>query len=143
MTVAKILKTKGPDVFTVQAGDTLTRAAELLRTHRIGALVAVDPGGAPIGVLSERDIVRAIALDGCDVLDQPVRDYMTSEVHTCRPRDSIDSVMAMMTDRRIRHIPVMVDGRLGGIVSIGDAVKQRIADAEAEAAALKDYIATG
>lgn len=143
MLVNSILKAKGRDVFSVGPDVSVLETARILRQKRIGAVLVCDGDGALLGVLSERDIVRALADDGINVLETPVRALMTRDVVTCRPTDSIDSLMALMTDRRIRHIPVLDHGGLVGLVSIGDVVKHRIAETEMEAEALKSYIATG
>ncbi len=140
MTAAMILKDKGSAVYTAQAGQSLTDAAQILRDHGIGAVVIVDHHIKPIGVLSERDIVRALADLGAGVLDAPIRDFMSSDVISCTPDTPIDRLMETMTNRRVRHIPVVEGGVLQGIVSIGDVVRVKIATAEAEAEALKDYI---
>jgi CBS domain-containing protein len=143
MNVATILSEKGREVFTVRPNLSLADAAKTLDDKRIGALVVTDDGGAILGVLSERDITCCIARRGAAALTETVETAMTSDVVTTAPSDTIDAVMARMTDRRIRHLPVVDGGRLAGIVSIGDVVKRKIADAEAEAEAMKSYIATG
>lgn len=143
MLVTSILKTKGRDVFTVGPDLSVLDVTQVLRQKRIGAVLVCDSAGAILGVLSERDIVRALADDGMTVLARPVHGLMSREVVTCTPTDSINHVMMLMTDRRIRHIPVLDHGKLVGLVSIGDVVKQRIAETEMEAEALKSYIATG
>lgn len=143
MTASMILKEKGRTVHRIQAGATLCDAAKILHERRIGAVVVVDAAGALAGVLSERDIVRAIASEGPDMLDRPVRDFMSENVVTCAEHDQVEALMGLMTGRRIRHLPVMRGSELVGIVSIGDVVKQRIATTEMEANALKEYIATG
>jgi len=143
MTVAQILKDKGTAVTTMQAGQTVCEAAALLRRERIGAVVVVDARHAVAGVFSERDVVRALSEAGHEALDRPIRDFMSVDVVTCRMSDTIDMLMSSMTGRRIRHLPVVEEGRLCGIVSIGDVVKRRIADAEAEASMLKQYVAGG
>lgn len=142
MTVERILSGKGSAVVTIEPDTDLESAARLLIEHRIGAVLAMR-GGAIAGVLSERDIVRAIAADGAAALAKPVSALMTEEVVTCRRTDSIAEVMGLMTARRFRHVPVVEEGRLLGIVSIGDLVKERIAQTEHEAAALRDYISAG
>ncbi len=143
MNVRTILKSKGADVVSVEAGEAVSAAARLLTNRRIGALVVGDLGGEIVGMLSERDIVAGIARHGAVVLDQPVSALMTREVVFCDPADTIGDVMEKMTDRRIRHLPVVDDDRLLGVVSIGDVVKQRIAQSENDAEAMREYISTG
>ena len=140
MTVARILAEKGGSVVTVPPHRTVDEAIHLLAEKRIGALVVGDAGGRVIGILSERDVMRALASDGASALDRPVAQYMTEKVVTCTRRASIEDVMETMTEGRFRHLPVVEDGRLVGVVSIGDVVKQRIATVEAEHRAMRDYI---
>jgi len=142
MTVESILRGKGGDVVRIAPEASLEEAAQLLIERRIGAVLAMR-GDAIAGVLSERDIVRAIAADGAHALAKPVSALMTEDVVTCKRHDSIAEVMALMTERRFRHVPVVEDGQLLGIISIGDVVKERIAQSEHEAAALRDYISAG
>lgn len=143
MNVAGILKEKGSDVLTVAADVTVADAARSLTDRKIGAVIVAGAGGGVGGILSERDIVRGVADKGAAILTQPVSTLMTAEVVTCQPDDTVDQLMDLMTGRRIRHLPVVEDGTLRGIISIGDVVKTRIAETEAEAEALKEYIATG
>jgi CBS domain-containing protein len=143
MTVANILKGKGNAVQTVEAGRMLGEVAKILSERKIGAVVVADAKGKVQGILSERDIVAAIASRGPDALTRPVGDYMTTNVTTCTHSDSIEHLMGLMTDRRIRHIPVVEQGRLVGIVSIGDVVKRRIADTVFEAESMRAYIVAG
>jgi CBS domain-containing protein len=143
MLVSQILKTKGDMVFTVSPNETVAGAAALLYSRRVGAMVAMDPLDHVVGILSERDVVRAVADGGQGALSRPVSDFMSTEVVFADPGESVDELLARMTDRRIRHLPVCKTERLVGIVSIGDLVKAKIAEAEAEALALKDYIAAG
>ncbi len=143
MTVATILKTKGNNIVTVNVGESVADTAVLLAKYKIGAVLVLDQTGKVTGVLSERDIVRALATSGSGCLNQNVEDLMTKDVICCAPSDTIDQVMALMTDRRIRHLPVMDGSELKGFISIGDVVKRRISDVEQEAAAMRDYIATG
>src|SRR5690606_7797849 len=124
---ATILKAKGYNVVTASPGMTLAEAARLLSEKRIGALVIMQ-GRQILGILSERDIVKTVAYAGAEALERPVRDVMTSRVVTCSLNDSVDELMDEMTDRRFRHLPVVEDGELVGIVSIGDVVKHRIAE---------------
>lgn len=142
MKVADILKDKGSEVFTIKAGASLIEAAQSLDANRIGALVVLDESGALAGVISERDIVRIAARQGSIALTSPVSSAMTAEVHTATPDDTIADVMISMTGRRIRHLPVLAGGQLAGMVSIGDVVKRKIETAEAEAEAMKAYIAS-
>jgi CBS domain-containing protein len=141
MTAAKILRDKGSGVVTVGAEASLAEAARTLSEHRIGALVVVAATGEPIGIVSERDIVRAIAREGQEALARPASEIMTRELIVCGPDDSIYGMMNLMTNHRVRHLPVVVDGRLQGIISIGDVVKWRIAEIEFEASEMKRYIA--
>lgn len=140
MTAAMILKVKGTTVHRVQAGATLCDAAKMMRERRIGAVVVVDPDGRLDGVLSERDIVCALAEKGPNALALPVREVMSGKLVTCAETDSVEKLSELMTDRRVRHIPVVRGSELMGIVSIGDVVKHRIAQKELEADALKQYI---
>lgn len=143
MNVASILKDKGYEVTTVSKETALVDAAKTLSQHNIGALVVVDGEGAVCGILSERDLVRMIANCGPDCLNQPVSQLMTSNVFTCGLGDTVQWLMSEMTSRRIRHLPVVENDKLVGIVSIGDVVKRRIAEAELQAEAMREYIATG
>ena len=143
MIVASILNTKGRDVLSVQPEMTVREAATYLCERHIGAAVVLDKAGALIGIFSERDVLHAIADEGADAVKLTVRDLMTADVHTCAIDDTIDSVMATMTGRRVRHLPVMGENGVIGVISIGDVVKSRIAEAETEAQALKAYIASG
>ena len=143
MNVEGILKTKGAGVVTIERGQQVNHVAKVLTEKRIGAVVIVDEADRVCGVLSERDIVRALAKEGPSALHQAVAAFMTADVITCGLRDSIDQLMSLMTGRRVRHLPVLDDGKLVGIVSIGDVVKWRIAETESEAASLREYIATG
>ena len=143
MNVAAILKLKGRDVVTASPGTSLLEIAQRLGEHKIGCIVIVDEGGNVSGIVSERDIVRELARIGAPVMEEPVEVYMTKSVVTCREADTIDRLMGEMTAHRVRHMPVVERGRLVGLVSIGDVVRMRIAEAEMEAAAMRDYIATG
>lgn len=142
MTVARILSQKGRTVVTVQPHRTLAEAASLLTEKGIGALVVSDAGQTVLGILSERDIIRAVVRGGGAALDAPVSRHMTAKVVCCSRGTGVDEVMELMTDGRFRHVPVVEDGRLVGLVSIGDVVKHRIASVEAEHQALREYIAT-
>ncbi len=143
MLVSQILKTKGDMVFTATPHETVGAAAALLHSRRVGALVVLDAKDGVAGILSERDVVRAVAEGGAPALARPVRDFMSSNVVFAEPGESVDALLSRMTDRRIRHLPVCRGERLVGIVSIGDLVKYKIAETEAEAQNLKDYIAAG
>jgi CBS domain-containing protein len=142
MTVASIIREKGRNVVTSLPTATLHEIVKRLAENNIGALVVVGEHGDISGIISERDIVRLIAQQGADVLDDPVSAHMTKNVRTCSACDSIDWVMNEMTKRRGRHLPVVEEGRLAGIVSIGDVVKQRLAECRFEAQAMREYIAT-
>ena len=143
MHVADILKTKGSNVVTSGADETVAATARLLNLKRIGAVVVCDAPGAVIGVISERDIVRGIAVNGQRALDMRVRDLMTSDVIACKPTDTIAEVMQVMTLGRFRHLPVIEDGKLQGIISIGDVVKNRLEESDLEARSLREYVLTG
>lgn len=143
MNVATILKMKGREVVTSAANTSLLDIAALLGKHGIGCVVITGADGKVSGIVSERDIVREIARAGSKVLKEPVEVCMTKAVVTCREADTIDRLMAEMTAHRFRHMPVVERGRLIGLVSIGDVVKMRIAEVEMEAAAMREYIATG
>lgn len=143
MTIAHILQDKPQRMITVGPEQTLQQAAEVLGRERIGALLVLKPNGDIAGILSERDIVRAVGADGAAVLERPVAETMTKDVTCCAPDDSIDSAMALMTERRFRHLPVRQGGRVVGMISIGDVVKKKVEDAEAESQSLREYIARG
>lgn len=142
MKVAHILQSKGVDVYAVTLVMTVKDAIELLGEKNIGAVVVKDEAGRVAGIFSERDVVRRLKSEGPAALARPVGDCMTKEPFTCTLETTVDELMGVMTTRRIRHMPVIEDGRLAGIVSIGDVVKRKIDDAEREAAALKEYIAS-
>ncbi|MDZ7823757.1 MAG: CBS domain-containing protein [Ahrensia sp.] len=140
MSVARILESKGREVYTLPPSTKTMDAVIALREHKIGALV-ISSGNASIdGILSERDVVRAIANHGAVALDQPVSKHMTAEVVTCSEATVVPELMDLMTSGRFRHLPVSRDGKLVGIISIGDVVKRRIADVVAEAEQIKSYI---
>ena len=143
MTVATILKTKGSKVHTIHSDVSVEEATRQLRELHVGALVATNDGGNIAGVFSERDLVRAVTTDGATALSQPISSFMTRAVVTVSPSDTMDDIMASMTSRRIRHLPVVDEGKLIGIISIGDIVKAKIAESEFEAKALKEYISAG
>ena len=142
MTVKTILATKGREVITTAPTVTLEEAIAVLTRHRIGALVVLGAEERVIGILSERDIVRALSEQGAGALKQPLSQVMTRTVITCSEADPISEIMDRMTRGRFRHIPVVEQDRLVGIVSIGDVVKQRLTEMERESEALRDYIQT-
>lgn len=141
MTIASILREKGNAVTTVTGDLTIHDVVSLLREHRIGALIVVDADRIA-GVVSERDVVKFLHEKGAAILEAKARDIMTARVLTVGPADSVGSALGLMTERRIRHLPVVDGERLVGIVSIGDLVKRRIDDAEHEAGLLKEYISS-
>jgi CBS domain-containing protein len=141
VTVETILAKKGRDVLTVKPEQTVGETARLLDEKRIGSVLAMRPDGSIAGVVSERDIVRGIAKIGPQVLERPVTEIMTAKVVVCSPKDDMVNVMACMTDRRVRHLPVLDGDTLVGIISIGDVVKARMADLENESESLREYIA--
>jgi CBS domain-containing protein len=143
MNVAAILKSKGKGVITTTPNTSLLDVAKLLERNGIGCIVVEGEDGNVAGIVSERDIVRAVGQSGAKVLKDPVSTYMTRTVVTAREADTIDRLMSEMTTHHFRHMPVVERGRLIGLVSIGDVVKMRIAEAEMEAAAMRQYIATG
>lgn len=142
MAVVHILKQKGSDVVTVKPTDTVQTIVDLLARHRIGAVVVVDPKGDIAGIVSERDVVRAMAGNASAVIGKTAADIMTSKVRTCSPGDTEADLMSLMTEHRIRHLPVVANGRLAGMISIGDVVKHRIETMEREAEEMKSYIAS-
>jgi CBS domain-containing protein len=142
MTVDHILLNKGRHVVTIEPNRTLGEAAMLLSERRIGAVVVSEGGRPVLGILSERDIVRAVAARGATALEEPVSRSMTEKVITCTGHSAINEIMEIMTEGKFRHVPVVEGGHLVGIVSIGDIVKHRLAEVEAETRAMRDYIAT-
>jgi CBS domain-containing protein len=140
MPISDVLRVKGTQVVTVTPDTRVRGLLAVLAEHRIGAVVVSRDGSAVDGIVSERDIVQALAQRGAAVMSELVTAIYTAEVHTVAPQTSIEEVMRLMTERRIRHAPVVVDGRLQGIVSIGDVVKIRIGELETERTALTDYI---
>ncbi len=142
MQVIQILREKGREIVSLTSETTLSEAARLLARKRIGAVVVRDHKGALVGILSERDVVRAIAEESVAALARPVSAYMTRAVATCTELDTVDELMEMMTQGRFRHLPVLDDSnQLCGLVSIGDVVKTRIEETVREAASLRQYIA--
>ncbi|HVN00858.1 MAG TPA: CBS domain-containing protein [Caulobacteraceae bacterium] len=140
MLVSQILKQKGDMVFTAAPNDSVAAVAALLQSRRVGAMVVLADDRSVAGIVSERDIVRIVAEKGGDGLSEPISTCMTHDVVFAEPNETVDALMERMTDRRIRHLPVCRDGRLIGIVSIGDLVKSKIAETVAEAETLKAYI---
>ncbi len=138
MTVERVLEHKGRQVTTVLPEHSVADAGKLLEDKRIGAAVVTDQKGRIIGLLSERDLVRGMGAYGSAVMSMPVRNLMSSEVVTCTPQDSVKSLLELMTNRRFRHLPVVEDGQLTGIISIGDLVHRRITDQELELGVLRD-----
>jgi CBS domain-containing protein len=141
MKIADILRHKGADIVTIASTDTVAALLASLAEHNVGALVVVD-GDRVAGIVSERDVVRAAARDGAAVFDQPVSRLMTTQVVSCTSSDPVASIAATMTDRRVRHMPVIDDGELAGIVSIGDVVSSQIRQLEHEREHLEQYISS-
>lgn len=141
MHVETILATKGSEVVTAQADETISQAATRLEGHGIGALVVIDDSNRPIGILSERDIAHGVTSYGPRLPEAPVKALMSRNLVTCSPDDTVAGLMAIMTERRIRHLPVVKNNKLAGIVSIGDVVKVRLGEIEEEANAMRAYIA--
>ena len=142
MTVKAILSAKGTEVLTIEPTTNLAVAARLLSERKIGALVVTGPDNRVVGIVSERDIVQELAAHGPAALDLALTEVMTRKVTTCSASDTISSVMERMTAGKFRHLPVVEQGRLAGIVSIGDVVKYRLHEMESEQSALRDYIQT-
>ena len=140
MLVETILATKGSEVATADANETVSQAVTRMEGNGIGALVIIDRAGRPTGILSERDIARGVSRYGAGLPDTPIASLMTNDLVTCKPDDSAADIMAVMTDRRIRHLPVLRNGALAGIISIGDVVKVRLGEIEREASDLRAYI---
>jgi CBS domain-containing protein len=143
MLVSGLLDSKGSDVITATPDATVADVVALLAEHRIGAVVVSTDGRRIDGVVSERDIVRALAERGAASLDEPVSTIMTTQVYICEPSSTVEQLMELMTRRRIRHVPVVVDDAVSGIVSIGDVVKDRMSELETETHVLHEYIAHG
>jgi CBS domain-containing protein len=142
MNVKAILAAKGGNVICIEPTADLAEAAKLLSKHRIGAVLIRGTGGRLAGILSERDIVRALSEHGADALALPVGQVMTREVTTCGEDDTVASIMERMTAGKFRHLPVIAQGRIAGLISIGDVVKQRVEEVERESEAMRDYIRT-
>ncbi|HEX2175947.1 MAG TPA: CBS domain-containing protein [Nocardioidaceae bacterium] len=139
MRISDVLRAKGSQVVTIGPEVTVRELVAMLAEYNIGAAVVASDTSHLLGIVSERDVVRRLAA-GPEVLEQPVESIMTPEVHSCEPQETVDSLMHLMTDRRIRHVPVMVDGELHGIISIGDVVKSRIGELEFERDQLTSYV---
>ena len=142
MRIADVLRTKGSAVATITPETSVSGLLNELAVHNIGAMVVVSADGV-VGIVSERDVVRKLHEHGTDLLRLPVSEIMTTMVATCSPADTVDHLTAVMTTKRVRHIPVVENDRLIGIVSIGDIVKQRMEELESEQRALQDYITRG
>ena len=142
MDVATILRSKGSEVTTAPPETSVADIAQILKGQGIGAIVISSDGAQVHGIVSERDILRALADHGAEIIDREVSEFMTAGVFTCSPEDRVNDLMAIMTERRIRHLPVTVDGELTGIVTIGDLVKHRLDEIEREADALRSYISS-
>lgn len=142
MNVETILRNKGNWIATIRPDATIADAVNMLHRERIGAIVVSEDGNSVDGILSERDIVIALAEQAADLLSRTVGEIMTRNVVTCDPGDTVGELMAEMTNRRVRHLPVVADGRLCGIVSIGDLVKNRLDEVEFEAQSLRSFIAS-
>ena len=140
MLIAQILAGKGSDVISTQPDKTIGAVASLLKQKRIGAVVVTDADGRLCGIISERDLARGLADHGGRLLEMTVAQLMTAEVVTCAPDDGLEKLMQTMTEGRFRHLPVVKDGELIGIISIGDVVKHRLQELEAETHLLQDYI---
>ena len=142
MRINDVLRVKGAEVVTVTPGTTVRQLLQVLADHKIGAVVVSVDGTSVDGIVSERDVVRAFAQRGAAVMSEPVTEIYTAEVRTVAPETTLDDVMRLMTEHRMRHAPVLVDGQLKGLVSIGDVVKHRMDELESERSALSDYITT-
>lgn len=142
MRIADVLRTKGSAVATIDQDVPVSELLRALAEHNVGAIVVVGAGGVA-GIVSERDVVRRLHESGAELLSSPVSEIMTTDVFTCSPTDTVDSLTVVMTERRFRHVPVISDGQLVGIVSIGDVVKSRIGQLEQSQDQLQAYIAQG
>ncbi len=143
MHVQAILEGKGSNIVSIRPEASVAEAAKLLTEHRIGSVIVLGESGEIAGILSERDLVRGLAMHGGAVAGRPVSEFMSRDVLTCRPADTIGDLMAVMTRRRVRHLPVVEDGALLGIVSIGDVVKCRLDEAALEVESLRQYVMAG
>ena len=142
MILADLLHDKSHDVVKIKTSDCIADAAISLTENKIGALLVQDDSGAIVGILSERDIVGGMGPHGADLHDVPVSELMTADLIKCAPEDTVLEAMAMMTDRRIRHLPVFKGDELMGVISVGDLVKCRISEVQAEAEAMRQYISS-
>ncbi|MGW4536161.1 CBS domain-containing protein [Nocardia sp. NPDC004340] len=140
MRISEILRRKGGEVVTIAPDATVRELLRILAAHNVGAAIVSPDGTAMAGIVSERDIVRRLDRDGAPLLDAPVSTIMTAALHTCSPDDNVETLNAIMTEHRIRHLPVLEDGRMIGIVSIGDVVKSQISELETEREALVRYL---
>ncbi|MFB8000698.1 CBS domain-containing protein [Nocardia sp. NPDC056000] len=140
MRISEILRRKGPDVVTVAPDATVRDLIRVLAENNVGAVVVSDDGEHIVGIASERDVVRRLHTVGADLLERPVSEIMTAVVHTCSPDDRVESLNKTMTQHRVRHLPVLQDGRMVGIVSIGDVVKSQISELETEREHLVRYL---
>ena len=143
MTVALMLAEKGHETISTTPDSTIREVVDTLAKRRIGAIVVIDAKGDLCGIISERDVVRELSRAGASLLDQPVSSCMTKKVITCQESNTVDEVMTVMTENRFRHIPVTSGKKLVGLISIGDVVKRKIAQAVRDAEELRNYIATG
>lgn len=143
MRIADLLRHKGSDVATVPPGISVSGLLEDLASHNIGAMVVVDETGSLVGIVSERDVVRQLHERGAELLHAPVSEIMTTSVVTCEPTEAVNSLASIMTERRIRHMPVVTGGKLVGLVSIGDVVRSRISQLESDREQLESYISQG
>ena len=143
MIVSHILKSKGGEVYTVSKETTITEVSRLLAAKKIGAIVIISKNRSVEGIISERDIVRGLSTFGAKVLDMPVKDLMTTNVITRGVEAQIDELRSEMTSSRIRHVPILGDGKLIGLISIGDVVKNRVEELQAEGDMLREYITSG
>ncbi|MEU1426437.1 CBS domain-containing protein [Nocardia sp. NPDC005746] len=140
MRISEILRRKGGEVVTIAPDATVRELLRILAAHNVGAVIVSPDGTAMAGIVSERDIVRRLYRDGAPLLDSPVSTIMTAALHTCSPDDNVETLNAIMTEHRIRHLPVLEDGQMIGIVSIGDVVKSQISELETEREALVRYL---
>jgi CBS domain-containing protein len=140
MRISDVLRRKGDLVVTIEPHDTVRALLDALAQYKVGALVVTGDGGAVEGIVSERDVVRHLQKRGPSVLDEPVSAIMTTPVHTAPPETTLEELMVLMTEQRFRHVPVVVDGKLRGIISIGDVVKHRIEELQSERDQLTAYI---
>ena len=143
MIIASILKQKGAEVTSVRPTDRIAEVVESLSTRRIGAVLVLDATGRPLGIVSERDVVRALHSHGARALDMTAGQLMTADLSTATPQTTVSEAMNLMTEGRFRHLPVLQEGKLAGLISIGDVVKSRLMEQEQEVDGLKAYVAGG